>query len=56
MICPECGENNNRVINTEEHEVDRAILRVRKCLACGYAWVTEEKKKEVFKPIIAPYI
>ncbi len=48
MTCPECGENNNRVINTDNDEAAKSIIRVRKCMSCGFAWVTEEKKKAVF--------
>jgi len=52
MICPECGESNNRVIDTSESTNENKILRVRKCLCCGFPWATKEvlvaefKKKE----------
>ena len=49
MICPDCGEENNRVIDTVHKTNKNIIERVRKCLACGFPWVTEEKvrtKKE----------
>ena len=49
MLCPKCGEDNNRVIDTKEPTNEDIIRRVRKCLCCGYPWVTEEKIKTEFK-------
>ena len=44
MLCPLCGEENNRVINTEQATDRNAVVRVRKCLCCGYAFVTQESE------------
>ena len=49
MLCPECGEENNRVIDTDNSSCENVIARVRKCMCCGFAWVTEEKVKDRFK-------
>ena len=49
MLCPECGEENNRVIDTTDSSSENVIDRVRKCLSCGYPWATEEKPKEDYK-------
>ena len=58
MICPECGEENNRVVDTFNKTNENMIERVRKCLCCGYPWVTyeyipgkEEIKKKNFSHI-----
>lgn len=48
MLCPECGEENNRVIDTTQKN-DNIVERVRKCLCCGFPWLTEEKEKEFKK-------
>lgn len=49
MLCPECGEENNRVIDTDGDNPENIIVRVRKCLCCGYAWVTDETIRTAFK-------
>ena len=49
MICPECGEENSRVIDTRHATSENKIYRVRKCLCCGYPWATEEVIKAEFK-------
>jgi transcriptional regulator NrdR family protein len=49
MLCPECGEENNRVIDTSYPTNEDVIVRVRKCLYCGFPWTTEEKIKVKFK-------
>jgi len=42
MICPYCGEENNRVIDTRHKTNENVIERVRKCLCCGYPFLTYE--------------
>ena len=49
MLCPECGEENNRVIDTFTPTNDDMIVRVRKCSCCNFPWTTEEKIKTEFK-------
>lgn len=44
MLCPECGESNNIVIDT--HKYGDKVDRVRKCRSCGYPWCTEERIRE----------
>ena len=48
MLCPECGEENNRVIDTSDSTKGEKILRIRKCLACGFPFPTEEQVPERF--------
>jgi transcriptional regulator NrdR family protein len=56
MICPECGEENNRVLKTYHRTNENIIERVRQCLACGHPFLTEEvvspAKKKCAREII----
>jgi transcriptional regulator NrdR family protein len=42
MLCPSCGEENNRVIRTYQANDANIIVRVRQCLCCGSPFLTEE--------------
>lgn len=44
MLCPYCGEENNRVIQTYQRPDDNAIDRVRRCMCCGASFVTVERE------------
>jgi transcriptional regulator NrdR family protein len=46
MLCPNCGEDNSRVIKTYHKTNENVIERVRQCLCCGIPWITEEKPVE----------
>lgn len=45
MLCPWCGEENNRVLRTYPADNENIVMRVRQCLTCGDTWVTEEKAR-----------
>ena len=42
MRCPKCKLNRERVINSDEPEDGREIVRRRRCLACDHRWNTRE--------------
>jgi transcriptional regulator NrdR family protein len=42
MLCPTCGEENNRVIRTCQATDSNKIVRVRQCMCCGKPFLTEE--------------
>jgi len=43
MKCPFCGQQQSRVIKTFGDEYHGEIIqRVRKCLVCGFPWLTIE--------------
>ena len=44
MNCPVCN-GRTRVIDTDTY--DRCVIRVRKCLECGYAETTDEVPREI---------
>ncbi len=48
MTCPRCGRAQSRVRNTDPYE--ETIVRLRRCLSCGYSWLTEEVLREEKKP------
>jgi len=39
-MCPKCSEEKTYVVKTIK---ELKVLRWRKCSACGYSWLTEEK-------------
>jgi transcriptional regulator NrdR family protein len=52
MLCPNCGEEDNRVIDTYPATDENATFRVRRCKLCDWVWRTKEfedlpKKKRV---------
>lgn len=49
MLCPECGEENNRIVDTKSAKAENITVRVRKCLCCAFSWTTEEKVKTEFR-------
>ena len=46
MICPECGNLKDKVIETRESKDGRYIRRRRECLKCGRRFTTYEKIEE----------
>ena len=52
MLCPKCGHDKTRVIETRPDEKDLVTInRVRKCQKCGVVWTTEEKPGEIYNII-----
>lgn len=49
MLCPYCGEENNRVLRKYPSKDDDADLRVKMCMCCGQPWVTEERTRPLEK-------
>lgn len=46
MLCPSCGEDNNKVIDSRLTESKAAIRRRRLCLACNRRFTTKERLEE----------
>jgi len=46
MICPGCGENENKVIDSRLTEGGKAIRRRRVCQDCGRRFTTKERLEE----------
>ena len=43
MICPYCGSNDDKVIDSRSTEAGRVIRRRRQCLACDRRYTTYER-------------
>ena len=43
MICPYCGEDNDRVIDSRASEAGQVVRRRRVCAACGRRYTTYER-------------
>ena len=52
MICPKCGENDDKVLDSRPTDDGFAIRRRRVCLVCGARFSTIEKI-EGLKPMVA---
>jgi transcriptional regulator NrdR family protein len=50
MLCPQCGDDNSRVIKTRASEKESAIFRVRECCSCEHVWRTREVEFRDEKP------
>jgi len=46
MICPSCGENENKVIDSRLTEGGKAIRRRRVCQGCGRRFTTKERLED----------
>lgn len=46
MICPFCGANEDKVIDSRASEAGRVIRRRRQCLKCGKRFTTYERVEE----------
>lgn len=42
MSCPNCGEQDNRTLETREHDAYNWVKRVRQCRVCSNRWRTLE--------------
>lgn len=49
MICPYCGEDNDKVIDSRATEGGRSIRRRRECLACEKRFTTYEHVEQTNK-------
>lgn len=47
MICPYCGNEEDKVVDSRVAEDGRAIRRRRECLDCGRRYTTFERAEEV---------
>lgn len=52
MICPKCGIDNDKVIDTRPSDEGRAIRRRRVCLECGYRYSTVERAETLGAKVI----
>ncbi|TDQ39154.1 transcriptional regulator NrdR [Aureibacillus halotolerans] len=43
MICPNCGQNGSRVLDSRQAEEGRSIRRRRECERCNFRFTTFEK-------------
>ena len=43
MLCPSCGYEESKVIDSRSSEDDTAIRRRRECLKCGHRFTTYER-------------
>ncbi len=50
MKCPNCNEDNDKVIETRLSESGEVIRRRRECLSCGYRFTSYERIEE--RPIM----
>ena len=47
MICPNCGDNDSKVLETRDSEDGSVIRRRRECISCGQRFTTFERMEEV---------
>jgi transcriptional repressor NrdR len=47
MLCPYCGVEEDKVVDSRVAEEGRAIRRRRECLGCGRRYTTFERAEEV---------
>jgi len=52
MICPYCGSDDNRVIDSRSSESSKAIRRRRQCNDCGRRFTTYERIEEGAKLMV----
>lgn len=52
MICPKCGIDNDKVIDTRPSDEGRAIRRRRVCLQCEYRYSTVERAETLGAKVI----
>lgn len=43
MVCPKCGKENDRVVDTRPSDDNRSIRRRRECLECKFRFSTIER-------------
>lgn len=47
MICPYCGTDENKVVNSRSSEGGKTIRRRRECINCGNRFTTHERFEDV---------
>ncbi len=52
MICPYCGVDNDKVIDSRASEAGRVIRRRRQCLGCHKRFTTYERVEEAARLIV----
>lgn len=52
MLCPFCGEDNDKVIDSRGSEEGRTIRRRRVCLACGRRYTTYERVEDAVRLMV----
>lgn len=52
VICPYCGENEDKVIDSRSSEAGRVIRRRRQCVACGKRFTTYERIEETVRLMV----
>lgn len=54
MICPQCKADRVSVINSDETEDGKEVIRRRRCLVCGHRWPTRELHAQRLQSPIPP--
>ena len=52
MICPKCGEIDDKVIDTRPSDGGRSIRRRRECIGCGYRYSTIERVENMALKVV----
>jgi transcriptional repressor NrdR len=52
VICPYCGEDNDRVIDSRASEAGAVIRRRRECIACGKRFTTYERVEKTHRLMV----
>ncbi|MCL1830069.1 MAG: transcriptional regulator NrdR [Oscillospiraceae bacterium] len=52
MICPFCGHNDSKVLETRDSEDSSVIRRRRECISCSQRFTTFERIEEVYMWVI----
>jgi transcriptional regulator NrdR family protein len=52
MNCPNCGCDNDRVIDSRERYGGKATRRRRECKRCKHRWSSTEAPDEIFDEIM----
>lgn len=52
MICPFCGHNDDKVIDSRASEAGKAVRRRRECLGCGKRFTTYERVEETSRLMV----
>lgn len=52
MLCPFCGKDNDKVIDSRSSEQGRVIRRRRECLSCSRRFTTYERVEEAVRLMV----
>lgn len=52
MICPFCGHNDDKVIDSRASEAGKAVRRRRECLGCSKRFTTYERVEETSRLMV----